>query len=67
MRDNWALKVHTIKDRLDKIIHKVADKENKSKEDEDLEKSLIGNQIIVNDCQSKRNVFFCHRKEELYH
>ena len=39
--------MHVIKDGLDKIIHKVADRENKSKEDEDLEKSLIGNRIIV--------------------
>ena len=35
------MRVHSIKDRLDTIIHKLADKDYKTKEDQDLEKSLI--------------------------
>ena len=38
--------MRNLKDRLDKIIHKLADKENKSKEDQDLETSLIGLDIF---------------------
>ena len=36
------MRVHSIKDRLDSVIHKLADKSAKSKDDGDLEKSLIG-------------------------
>ena len=36
------MRVHSIKDRLDSVIHKLADKNAKSKDDGDLEKSLIG-------------------------
>ena len=46
LRENWAMRVESIRDRLDKVIHKLADKENKSKDDEDLEKSLIGKKLI---------------------
>ena len=48
MKRNWSASVRDLKDRLDKIIHKLADKENKSKEDQDLETSLIGLDISSN-------------------
>ena len=59
VKENWAMRVHSIKDRLDSVIHKLADKNAKSKDDGDLEKSLIGEEPAF----SFRNILciFCFR------
>ena len=42
VRDNWCSNVQIIKDRIDSVIHNIADKENATQEDNDLGKSLLG-------------------------
>ena len=49
MREEWASSVSSLKDRLDSRIYKLSEKKNKSKEECELEKSLIDQKNCIVD------------------
>jgi kinesin family protein 13 len=49
LREDWATSVASLKDRLDGRIHKLSDKKNKSKEEFELEQSLIDQKNCIID------------------